>query len=440
MSLAHAQQSYVRNKSARSKRPPAGISRGITSRVGGDPTNFCAALHGPPKNGAKKRDAAATTAIGAVKHSAKVTRDKWGNYDGGEFFDVPIPKEAEVRLRIQIADVMEFRKKDKERWIAAIDLDIDCGPGGCGGSLMDAHEHCPESKTKGFPTRAMAIDNACEEAIEHLKLRRKQFPAIPVRAKLNAAIEAIRAFIGEQGCQCGEKASQPESLAIVPAQTPCLEAGLLTPTDRKKLDKCEQTIEKNIKGYVETGLALATIHNERLYRETHETFEHYCRERWEFGRQYAYRLISAAEVAKDISAEQHVESPIGTKLSIPATESQARPLVRLTSEQRPKVWGEIVETAPLAIDGQPRITAEFIEETVRAVLGEKAQPGRKAESGKFARGPQAGEGGGTSDFEKDVLAIQKRILTIAAAYPPTKRNRDRLCKMLRDLAKRLEVR
>lgn len=34
----------------------------------------------------------------------------------------------------------------------------------------------------------------------------------------------------------------------------------------------------------------------RLYRETHATFEDYCRERWSMGRTYAHRNIEAARV------------------------------------------------------------------------------------------------------------------------------------------------
>jgi len=54
------------------------------------------------------------------------------------------------------------------------------------------------------------------------------------------------------------------------------------------------------------------------------SFEHYCRERWQFARAQAYRLIDSAKVIENLS-------PIGDK---PATESQVRPLTKLEPEQR----------------------------------------------------------------------------------------------------------
>jgi len=49
--------------------------------------------------------------------------------------------------------------------------------------------------------------------------------------------------------------------------------------------------------FVEVGQALMKIRDARLYRETHETFESYCRERWGWSRRHANRTIQAAEVA-----------------------------------------------------------------------------------------------------------------------------------------------
>ncbi len=54
------------------------------------------------------------------------------------------------------------------------------------------------------------------------------------------------------------------------------------------------------------------------------SFEHYCRERWQFQRHYANRLIASASVIENLV-------PIGTT---PTTESQARPLTKLEPEQQ----------------------------------------------------------------------------------------------------------
>ena len=73
------------------------------------------------------------------------------------------------------------------------------------------------------------------------------------------------------------------------------------------------------------GCALAKIRDSRLYRETHETFESYCRDRWDMGKAYAYRLIDSAQV-------QEVLSPMGD--ITPTNERQVRPLTKLTPEQQ----------------------------------------------------------------------------------------------------------
>jgi hypothetical protein len=59
----------------------------------------------------------------------------------------------------------------------------------------------------------------------------------------------------------------------------------------------------------------------RLYRREYAGFDEYCREKWGWKRDHAYRLIDAAEVVK--------VSPIGDKIK---TESQARELGKAEPE------------------------------------------------------------------------------------------------------------
>ena len=50
------------------------------------------------------------------------------------------------------------------------------------------------------------------------------------------------------------------------------------------------------------------------------------------GRQYAYRLIAAAEALTEMA-------PMGDKLQMPTSERQIRPLVGLSKEKRFVAWG-----------------------------------------------------------------------------------------------------
>jgi hypothetical protein len=109
----------------------------------------------------------------------------------------------------------------------------------------------------------------------------------------------------------------------------------LLPAERDRLRACESVIEGGLRTFTEVGAALLEVRDTRFYRESHGAFEEYCRERWGFARHYANRLIGAAEVVGNLV-------PIGT---IPATESQARPLARLEPEQQREAWSRAVESA-----------------------------------------------------------------------------------------------
>ena len=51
-----------------------------------------------------------------------------------------------------------------------------------------------------------------------------------------------------------------------------LETGMLT--------DCEEVIEQGMETFFEVGDALLKIRDCRLYRESHATFDEYCRDRW----------------------------------------------------------------------------------------------------------------------------------------------------------------
>lgn len=124
------------------------------------------------------------------------------------------------------------------------------------------------------------------------------------------------------------------------------------------LAECEATIERGVRGYVEAGQALATIREARLYRETHATFEDYCRERWGWERRRAYQLIEAADVVQKIAQLGAPE---------PVNDSQARELVGLPAEEAAHIMRAAVET------GQT-ITARIIRETRVQITQPKETP------------------------------------------------------------------
>lgn len=114
---------------------------------------------------------------------------------------------------------------------------------------------------------------------------------------------------------------------------------------------CESVIQKGLETFVEVGNALMEVRDKRLYRQNHETFEAYCRERWGMARRTAYQYIDAADVVENV---RH-----GTHNEVPKNERQARPLTKLEPEQQAKAWSEAVETAP-----NGKVTAAHVKATV----------------------------------------------------------------------------
>ncbi len=156
-------------------------------------------------------------------------------------------------------------------------------------------------------------------------------------------------------------------------------------SDRLRL---ERKVER---AFYEAGSSLAEIRNRRLYRNTHQTFEEYCRERFAFSRRRPYQLIEASIIVDNIRGIDQVRAigaqsessdemgTIGTQTEtdkpmttngtqsdetemrsigsqndevdtidvqiLPTSERQVRPLTKLEPEQQREAWLKAVEEA-----------------------------------------------------------------------------------------------
>lgn len=119
----------------------------------------------------------------------------------------------------------------------------------------------------------------------------------------------------------------------------------VTQKEAESLAECEALIERGMKTFVQVGEALAAIRDARLYRESHDSFESYCRERWGWSKQHAYRLIECAPMAKS--------NPQVTSIN------QARELSKVAPERRQ----EVIERATEATGG--KLTAKAITEAAQ---------------------------------------------------------------------------
>jgi hypothetical protein len=75
-----------------------------------------------------------------------------------------------------------------------------------------------------------------------------------------------------------------------------------------------------------------------LYRDVlgFETFEAYCKARWDFSKRHVYRLIDSANVVDTVKSD-----PMG---HFPDNERQCRPLTKLEPDQQRIAWQQAVET------------------------------------------------------------------------------------------------
>jgi hypothetical protein len=109
----------------------------------------------------------------------------------------------------------------------------------------------------------------------------------------------------------------------------------LTKAESLSLKAHEGVIERGLNTFIEVGNALFAIREERLYRESHKTFEAYCQERWGKTRDWAYRLIRSAEAASDV---EHV-------LQVPLNARQAEAVAKVPGNNGSK-FGKRWSTRP----------------------------------------------------------------------------------------------
>lgn len=175
--------------------------------------------------------------------------------------------------------------------------------------------------------------------------------------------------------------------------------GNLTRAERQHLEDCEITIDRGLSTFVEVGNALLRIRDNRLYRESDDTFECYLKRRWNMSRRRGYQLIEAAEAVENVKNFSHS----------PTTESHAKELSALKDpDQQREAWKE-------ATAGAEPVTAKRVEEAVKKVgtapLLEKLP---EADRGVVARM--------TSQPGIPLPLAQKMVEKIAAAEPEQRRD------------------
>ena len=133
-------------------------------------------------------------------------------------------------------------------------------------------------------------------------------------------------------------------------------AEVLSDADQIDLYACEAVVETASSNVFQVGLAFAGIRDGKLYRMEFQTFEAYCRHKWQYGRNYVNRMILAAQLFTHLVTTRHQK---------PDHETQLRPLIGLPLEQAEVAWENAVTKA-----GGRKITAQLVRRTVKELKSE----------------------------------------------------------------------
>jgi hypothetical protein len=117
----------------------------------------------------------------------------------------------------------------------------------------------------------------------------------------------------------------------------------LTQDEEQERLHLERKVER---AFYEAGKSLAQLRDHRLYRNTHSSFEEYCRERFGFQRRHCYQLIDAAGVVDNlIQFLEQDENCAPVAHILPTKERQVRSLVSLEPSEQREAWVKAVNAA-----------------------------------------------------------------------------------------------
>jgi hypothetical protein len=133
----------------------------------------------------------------------------------------------------------------------------------------------------------------------------------------------------------------------------------LSTAEKKLRERLEDEVQS---AFVVAGRALKQLLEKRLYRDTHSSFESYCRDKFNFSRDSAYLKIGASQVYQNIADKLSADS------LLPSNENQLRYLVKadLEPELQVEMWVDAVNKHPV----KPP-SGRVVKETIAEYLAKK---------------------------------------------------------------------
>jgi hypothetical protein len=173
----------------------------------------------------------------------------------------------------------------------------------------------------------------------------------------------------------------------------------LMDSERERLKACESVIRNGLGTFIEVGRSLAEVRDCRLYRETHKSFEEYCRDVFDISKMRAYQQISGYETVmlleekskqlftfSELDQEESLlpaQEKNQQKVITPKNEAQTRPLTKLSPDNQIKAWELVLEQLK---EGK-KLTAALVKKAVREVRGEVVKRVFNENKAEMARNP-----------------------------------------------------
>ncbi len=155
--------------------------------------------------------------------------------------------------------------------------------------------------------------------------------------------------------------SQLQSVRTIDVEVVSEESSSQLDNPFQPLSEAEQAEKQRLEGVVvgavwTAGKALRQLRDKKLYRDTHPSFDVYCREKFGHSRQKSDYLIMGAMIYDNLTT---ILCPI-----LPTTEFQVRPLGVLEPPQQVEAWQKAVAIASNKVPSH-RIVKQVVREMTR---------------------------------------------------------------------------
>lgn len=143
----------------------------------------------------------------------------------------------------------------------------------------------------------------------------------------------------------------------------------LTDRESRRLKSLEDTIRR---ATGDTYDAMRAIHDEKLYREEFDSWEDYCKRRWNISRSNAYRLMEHGRIM-DLLGDDTKCLPLGD-----ISERATREVASLPDEQKVEIIETVARESAAKNNGKPKVTAAAVRQKVQE---HEREPGDESEPG-----------------------------------------------------------